>query len=129
MSEMLHGRTSLWVERVGIDVYFTHCTCQVKPHSSPWLSAVSPAVIVQRNQFFGLYHRNKSSEFIVKLRQPRVLETAKVAYAAKTIESITSQKLDCRDFWRVSYIWTLQNVSEIVLFSRLLEGLIGGPFI
>ena len=92
------------MERVGIDVYFTHCTCQVKPHSSPWLSAVSPAVIVQRNQFFGLYHRNKSSEFIVKLRQPRVLETAKVAYAAKTIESITSQKLDCRDFWRVSYI-------------------------
>ena len=32
----------------------------------------------------------------------RVLEAAKVAYANKAKESITSQKLGCRDFWRIA---------------------------
>ena len=35
-------------------------------------------------------------------RCKRVLETAKLAYANKTKESITSQKLDPRDFWRIA---------------------------
>ena len=64
------------------------------------------AAIVHRNHFFLLYQQNKSSEPKVKFRQAsnrckRVLEAAKLAYATKTKESITSQKLSSRDFWRI----------------------------
>ena len=93
-----------WVQ-VGIDVYIPHRKYQVKPHSSPWFSAVCAAAIVHRNHFFRLYQQNKSSESKVKFRQAsnrfkRVLEAAKLAYATKTKESLTSQKLGSRDFWR-----------------------------
>ena len=65
------------------------------------------AAIVHRNYFFRLYQQNKSSESKVKFRQAsnrckRVLEAAKLAYATKTKESITSQKLGSRDFWRIA---------------------------
>ena len=54
-----------------------------------------------------MYQQNKSSESKVKFRQAsnrckRVLEVAKLAYATKTKESITSQKLGSRDFWRIA---------------------------
>ena len=91
-----------WVQ-VGIDEYTPHRKYQVKPHSSPWFSAACAAAIVHRNHFFHLYKQNKSSESKVKFRQAsnrckRVLEAAKLAYATKTKESITSQKLGSRDF-------------------------------
>ena len=90
-----------WVQ-VGIDVYIPHRKYQVKPHSSPWFSAACAAAIVHRNHFFRLHQQNKSSESKVKFRQAsnhckRVLEAAKLAYATKTKESITSQKLGSRD--------------------------------
>ena len=83
-------------------VYVPHCNYQVKPHSSPWFSAAFVAAIVHRNHFFRLYQQNKSSESKVKFRQAsnrykRVLEAAKLAYANKTKDSITSQKLGSRD--------------------------------
>ena len=95
-----------WVQ-VRIDVYIPHRKYQVKPHSPPWFSAACAAVIVRRNRFFRLYQKDKSSESKVKFRQAsnrckRVLEAAKLAYANKTKESITSQKLDFRDFWRIA---------------------------
>ena len=95
-----------WVQ-VGIDVYIPHRKYQVKPHSSPWFSAACAAAIVHRNHFFRLYQQNKSSESKVKFRQAsnrckKVLEAAKFAYATKTKESITSQKLGSRDFWLIS---------------------------
>ena len=91
-----------WVQ-VGIDVYIPHRKYQVKSHSSPWFSAACAAAIVHRNHFFHLYQRNKSSEFKAKFRQAsnrckRVLEAAKLAYATKTKESITSQKFHSWDF-------------------------------
>ena len=94
-----------WIQ-VGIDVYIPHRKYQVKSHSSPWFSAACAAAIVHRNHFFRLYQREKSSDFKVKFRQAsnrckRVLEAAKLAYANKTKESITSQKLGSRDFWRI----------------------------
>ena len=54
-----------------------------------------------------MHQREKSSDSKVKFRQAsnhckRVLEAAKVAYANKTKESITSQKLGSRDFWRIA---------------------------
>ena len=97
---------SEWVQ-VGIDVYIPHRKYLVKPHSSPWLSAACAAAIVHRNHFFCLYQQNKSSESKVKFRRAsnrckRVLEAAKLAYATKTKESIPSQKLGSRDFWRIA---------------------------
>ena len=54
-----------------------------------------------------MYQKDKSSDSKVKFRQAsnrckRVLEAAKLAYANKTKESITSQKLGSRDFWRIA---------------------------
>ena len=95
-----------WIQ-VGIDVYIPYRKYQVKSHSSPWFSAACAAAIVHRNHFFGLYQREKSSDSKVKFRQASnrcktVLEAAKLAYANKTKESITSQKLGSRDFWRIA---------------------------
>ena len=92
-----------WVQ-VGIVVYIPHRKYQVKPHSSPWFSAACAAAIVHRNHFFRLYQNYKSPEFKVKFRQAsnrckRVLEAAKLAYANKTKEYITSQILSSQDFW------------------------------
>ena len=56
-----------WV-RVEIDAYIPHRKYQVKPHSSPWFSAACAAAIVQRNQFFCLYQKNKSSDSKVKIQ-------------------------------------------------------------
>ena len=63
--------------------------------------------MVHRNHSLRLYQKDKSSESKVKFRQAsnrcrRVLEAAKLAYANKTKESITSQKLGSRDFWRIA---------------------------
>ena len=90
-----------WIQ-VGIGVYTPHHKYWVKP--SPWFSAACGAVIVHRNHLFHLYQQNKSSESKVKFSQAsnpckRALEAAKLAYATKTKEPITSQKLDFRDFW------------------------------
>ena len=60
-----------------------------------------------KKSLFRLYQKDKSSESKVKFRQAsncckRVLEAAKLACANKTKESITSQKLGSRDFWRIA---------------------------
>ena len=113
-----------WVQ-VGIDVYIPHRKYQLKPHSSPWFSAACAAAIVHRNHFFRLYQQNKSSESKVKFREAsnrckRVLEAAKVAYATKTKESITSQKLGSPDFWRIANSVLSKGKSVIPpLFNRL----------
>ena len=117
---------SEWVQ-VGIDVYIPHHKYQVQSHSSPWFSAACAAAIVHRNHFFCLYQQNKSSKSKVKSRQAsnhckRVLEAAKLAYAAKTKESITSQKLGSRDFWQIANSVLNKGKSAIPpLFNRLLS--------
>ena len=63
--------------------------------------------MVHRNHFFHLCQRETSSDSKVKFRQAsncckRVLEAAKLAYANKTKESSTSQKLGSRDLWRIA---------------------------
>ena len=93
--------------QVGIDVYIPDRKYQVKPHSSPWFLAACAAAIAHINHFFRLCQREKSSDSKVKFRQAstrckRVLEAAELAYANKTKESITSQKLGSRDFWRIA---------------------------
>ena len=95
-----------WVQ-FGIDVCIPHRKYQVKPHSSPWFPAACAAAMVHRNHFFCLYQGEKSSDSKVKFRQTsnrykKVLETAKLAYANKTKQSITSQKLGSHDFWQIA---------------------------
>ena len=70
-------------------------------------SAACAPTIVHRNHFFHLHQKDKSPDSKVKFRQAsnrskRVLEAAKLAYANKTKESITSQKLGSRDFWQIA---------------------------
>ena len=94
-----------WVQ-IGIDVYIPH-KYQVKLHSSPWFPAACAAAIVHRNHFSHLYQQNKSSESKVNFRQAsnhckRVFEVPKLAYANKTKESITSQKLGSWNFWQIA---------------------------
>ena len=114
---------SQWVQ-VGIDVYIPHRKYQVKPHSSPWFSAACAAAIVHRNHFFRLYEREKPPDSKVKFTQAsnrckRVLEAAKLAYANKTKESITSQKLGSRDIWRIANSVLNKGKSAIPpLFNR-----------
>ena len=93
--------------QVGIDVYIFHRKYLFKPHSSPWFSAACATTIVHRNRFLCLHQKDQSSESKVKFRQAsncckRVLEAVKLAYANKIKESITSQKLGSRDFWRIA---------------------------
>ena len=98
---LLNFVTGFWLE-------FPHQKYQVKSHhSSPWFSAAWTAAIVYRNHFFHLHQKDKSPECKTKLRQAsnhckRVLEAAKLTYANKRKDSITSQKLGSHDFWRIA---------------------------
>ena len=111
-----------WVQ-VGIDGSIPHRIYQVKPHSSPWFSAVSTAAIVRRNHFFCFYQQNSSSESKLKFRQAsnrckRVLEAPKLTYTNKTKESITFQKLGSRNLWRIANSFLNKSKSAIPpLFS------------
>ena len=78
-----------------------------------------------------MYQKDKSSASKVNFRQAsnhckRVLEAAKLAYANKTKDSITSQKLGSFDFWQIaSYVLNksksaippLFNGSEVLSFA------------
>ena len=81
--------------------------------------------IAHRNHFFHLHQQNKSSELKVKSRQTsnhckRVLQAAKLAYATKTKESMTSQKLGSRDFWQIANSFFNKDKSAIPpVFNRL----------
>ena len=65
--------------------------------------------MVNRNHFFCLYQKVKSSKSKVKFRQAsnrckRVLEDANLPYNNKVEESITSQKLGSREFGRIANV-------------------------
>ena len=92
-----------WAQ-IGIDVYISHRKYQAKPHSSPWFSAACAAAIDHRNHFCCLYQKDKSSDSKLRFRQAsncceKVLEAAKLAYANKRKDLITSQELDSWVSW------------------------------
>ena len=88
-------KSGLLLLLVNLAVYIPHRKYQVKPHSSPWFSAACAAAIVHRNHVFRSYQQASN-------RCKRILEAVKLAYANKTKESITSQKLGSRDFRRIA---------------------------
>ena len=71
-----------------------------------------------------MYQQNKSSESKVKFSQAsdcskKVLEAAKLGYATKAKEFITSQKLGSWDFWRIAKSVLNKGKSAIPsLFNR-----------
>ena len=74
-------------------------------HSSPWFLVACASAIVHRNHFH-LHQKDKCSESKVKFSQisnccKMALEPAEVAYANKTKDSITSQKLGSQNFWQM----------------------------
>ena len=87
--------------------------------------AACAAAIVHRNHFFCLYQKDTSSDSNAKFRQAsnhckRVLEAAKLAYANKTKESITSQKLASQDFCRIANSFLNKGKSALpILFNGL----------
>ena len=113
-----------WLHIV-IDVYIPHHKYQVKPRSSPRFSAVCGAAIVHWSHFFCLYQQNKSSESKVNFRQTnnccqRVLDAAKLAYANKTKEFITLEKLGSQDIWQIANSVLRKDKSAIPsLFNSL----------
>ena len=88
-------------------MYIPHRKYEVKPLSSQVFSAAFAAAIVHRNQFFRLCQKDKSSDSKVEFRQAsnhckRVFEAAKLTYANKTKESVTSQKLCSCNFCQIA---------------------------
>ena len=108
--------------QVGIDVYISH-EYEVKPHSSPWFLAACVAAIGCAITL--LICTNKSSESKVKFKQAsncckRVFVAAKLAYANRKKETITSKKLGSRDLWRSGNIFLNKGKSAIPpLFNDL----------
>ena len=73
-----------------------------------------------------MYQKDKSSDSKVKFREAsncckRVLEAAKLVYANKTKESITSQKLGSCDFWQIAKGVLNKGKSAIPLLFNSLE--------
>ena len=89
-----------WVQ-VGVDVYIPHRNFQVKPHQSPWFSAVCAVAITHRNHVFR-FSSSKIKSIQTKNYCKRALEAAKLVYANKTREFVTSQKFGSRNFWQIA---------------------------
>ena len=95
----------------------------IKSHPSQWSSAACAAAIVHKNHFFCLSLQNKSSESKVNFRQAsnhckRALEAAKLVYANKTKESITSQKLGFPGtFGKFSTVFSTERNLLYLLYS------------
>ena len=133
---MFHGRISLnsvpllllvnFVSGFRLELMYISLIVSIRSNLThlPWLSEACAAAIVHRNHFFRLHQQNKSSESKVKFREAsncckRILEAAKLAHATKTKESITSQKLGSRDFWRIANSVLNKGKSAIPpLFNR-----------
>ena len=77
-----------------------------------------------QKSLFSFLPKDKSSDSKVKFREAsnrckRVLEAAKLTYANKTKESITSHKLGSRDFWQIANSVLNEGKSAIPpLFNR-----------
>ena len=116
---MFHRRISLNLVFLLLLVNFVSGFSLKLMVSSPWFSAACSAAIVHRNHFFCLYQQNKS-ESKIKFRQAsnyckRVLEATKLAYANKTKEFITSQKLGSWDFCQIAN--SVVNKGKSVILS------------
>ena len=91
---------------IGIDTFVPHRKFETKPHSPPWFSSVCASAIAHRNYYFNQYRRDGSAASRQSYRRAsnackRVISEAKTTYSQRIRESISSQKIGSRDFWRI----------------------------
>lgn len=106
-----------WLQ-VGMLTYIPHRTYQMKPHSQPWFSPECAAAICQRDHYFHRYNRERSADNLALYKAARryckeTIHQAKSRYASYVRESIASQKLGSKDFWRIYNSVTNRNKSSI----------------
>ena len=87
--------------RLELMYYNRHCKYQIKPYSSPWLTATCAAIIACRNR---KYLPNKSCVSTATFRQAndlckRVVEAAKIAFDNKAKKFYHFSKLVSCEFW------------------------------
>ena len=84
------------------------------------VSAVCAAAIAHINPFFCLYQQNKSFGSKVKFSQDsnNSKRIAKLVYATKTKESITSQKLGSQDFWKIASVFNKGKFAILPLLNE-----------
>ena len=88
------------------------------------ISVVFGCLCSCRSSLFSFVPKNKSSESKVKLRQAsnrckRVHEAAKLAYANKTKESITSKNLGSWDFRRIAKLTIVFSTKVNLLYPSI----------
>ena len=108
---------SEWLQ-IGMKAYIPHRTYQVKPHSQPWFTPECAAAICQRDHFFHQYRRNRNADNLEQYRAARrhckeTLHEAKSRYASHVRDSIATQKLGSKDFWRIYNSVMNRNKSTI----------------
>ena len=106
-----------WIT-VGMRAYIPSKTFQLKPHSQPWFTPECAAAIAHRNHYFHRYHRDRTGENLKFFKAARskcrkVLSLAKDNYSKYTRESIASQKLGTKDFWRIVNSVLKRNKSSL----------------
>ena len=92
---------------IGMDLFIPSKTYQTQSHSQPWFSPACAAAISHRNHYFKLFHRSNTPEHRQLFRTARnkcqrILAEAKDNYAASIRQSILSQRLGSKDFWRIA---------------------------
>ena len=110
-----------WIS-VGMKVYIPSRTFQQKPHSQPWFTPECAAAISHRNHYFHRYHSDRTDENLRFFKAARskcrkTLSLAKDNYAKYTRDSIASQKLGSKDFWRIVNSVLKRNKSSLPALS------------
>ena len=95
-----------------------HPLTYFRAHSQPWYTPECVAAIAHRNHYFKIYHRlgtldSKRLFSVARNRCKRVLENAKQRYAGPVANSIATQRLGSRDFWRIANSVLNHNKSSI----------------
>ena len=120
LSESVHKSAhelSEWL-LTGMETYIPHRTYQVKPHSQPWFTPECAAAICQRDHFFHQYRRNRNADNLNQYRAARrhckeTLHEVKSRYASHVRDSIATQKLGSKDYWRIYNSIMNRNKSTI----------------
>ena len=107
-----------WIQ-IGIECSIPHQKYQVKPNSLPWFTPSCADAMAHRNHYFHQFHRNKTRDnkkrfSAVRNHCKRFLEEAK-----SKDQSVASQHIGSRDFWKISdSIPPLFNVPEVLTSSK-----------
>ena len=110
-----------WIQ-TGMSVYIPSRTFQQKPHSQPWFTAECAAAICQRNYFFHRYHRDRTTKNFSSFKAARrkckqIILHAKESYSKHVRQSIATQKLGSKDFWRICNSVLKRNKSSLPSLS------------